>query len=212
MRKLNGYRLSHRNKWLLVKHKKLTIQELILLEFYIDIFDFDIRHEKFGMFEIDFREIAMVFNNSSSTIRNWHKGILEKKLIKKTNKRGWYRLVNPERYIPSGKWKGNPTTFVGQEKDQSVETILQSMKYETQPSESFSQPVEEKTPSSASNNHSKALGSYKDDLGLISVSDSNDISHSSKESLQPKNSLLTDDDKRWIDEDIKSRSTPDIPF
>src|SRR3990167_11412807 len=125
MKKLNGYRPTHRNKWVLIREKILTLQELALWEFYADIVDFDKKHEKFGLFEVDFVDIASLFNCSSNTIRNWHNKLVLLQLIKRARK-GFYELVSVERFINPSKWNGKAHEFTEKEKDQPIEIILQS--------------------------------------------------------------------------------------
>ena len=127
MKKLNGYRLSHRNKWLFIKHELLSIQELSLLEFYADIVDFDFRHEeKYGLFEVDFIEISSYFGRKQGIIRQWHNKLLTIGLVNKTNKRHIFRLTCHQRYFLAGKWKGKANHYQEIEKNQPIEIILQS--------------------------------------------------------------------------------------
>lgn len=136
MKKLNGYRASHRNKWLLIKHKILTLQELSLLEFYVDIMDFDCRHEKFSEFEVDFKEIKEIFNcKSPTTIRNWHSKLLLLGFISKTEKRGFYKISCPKRYISPGKWQGEASFYSRAEKGLAIENILSNFGINLQPNE-----------------------------------------------------------------------------
>src|SRR3989344_7385477 len=105
-KKLNGYRASHRNKWLLIEYDILSIQELALQEFYADIFDFDPQHRTVGLFPVNFDEIAQVFNCSSNTVRNWHSKLLQLGLIKKTGGKNLYQLSCYSRYVtPSVRFK-----------------------------------------------------------------------------------------------------------
>ncbi len=132
-RKLNGYRCSHRNKWLLLHEKVLSLQSLILLEFYVDIFDFDSKHEMFGTFLVDFPAFSTIFNCSLSTIRNWHRELVIGGFVGPTDTRNVYRLVNPIRYIVPGHWKGQASYYSEFEKNQPVTEIVQLMKQNVQP-------------------------------------------------------------------------------
>jgi len=126
MKKLNGYRPSHRNKWKFIEHGVLKVQELALLEYYADIMDFDKHHDKFGHFEVDYKEISIHFNNTENTIRGWHIELLRKGLIKKTTDKKTYILSCFERYIGSGKWGGKADHFAKLEKNQSPAVMFQN--------------------------------------------------------------------------------------
>jgi len=127
MKKLNGYRLTHRNKWRLIENKILILQELALLEYYADIFDFDKNHSNFGLFMVNFGNFSEIFNTSSdNTIRNWHNRLLELGFIKPTGNKNVYRLTIHDRYLTPGKWEGKASDYARQEKDQSIEVILQN--------------------------------------------------------------------------------------
>lgn len=127
MRKLNGYRSSHRNRWLFLKHGILSLQELSLLDFYADILDFDRNKQSFGLFEVQFEELAKVFNcKSDSTVRNWHVKLLDLGFIIPTNKPRVFKLACFERYITPGFWGGKSAEYAKLEKDQPIGIILQS--------------------------------------------------------------------------------------
>jgi hypothetical protein len=159
--KLNGFRCSHRNKWLLIEANKMSLQALSLFEFYIDVSDFDYKHKGYGTFFVDYVEIAKLFNCSQGTIRNWHKELIELELILKTNRRGIYELINPKRYTLPGKWRGGAHTFVNLEKNQRIEIILQRMTQEIDLVEDNFQPIEENSRESLKDARSIALGSSK---------------------------------------------------
>ena len=131
MKKLNGYRPTHKNKWLFIKHGFLTHQELMLLEFYADIVDFDQKHEGFGTFVTDFREMEKIFRMSDSSLRNWHNKLLGLGFIKTTGKQSRYKLACVKRYIEPS-WGGEPNKFASAEVDQSVGFLLQQFGIDTQ--------------------------------------------------------------------------------
>jgi hypothetical protein len=132
-RKLNGYRCSHRNKWILLHEKVLSLQALMLLEFYVDIFDFDSKHETFGTFTVDFSAFSTIFNCSLSTIRNWHRELVGGGYVEPTDTRNVYKLINALRYIVPGHWKGQASYYSEFEKNQPVTEIVQLMKQNVQP-------------------------------------------------------------------------------
>lgn len=182
--KLNGYRCSHRNRWLLLNNY-LTPQSFLLFEFYLDIFDFDYKHLSYGTLTVNFKKLAEVFDCSVNSIRNWNNVIINSGLIEKTEERGVYKILNPERYIPPGFWKGLASSYAKRERKQSVEHIFQSMSKKVQDSEENCQPIEELTKKNLENNVSKALGLSK---------------YSSK--VDYSNKKLSEDDKDWIDDHI----------
>lgn len=105
----------------------MSIQELALLEFYADIFDFDKNHQSFGFFAADFEEIAMLFDcKSTNTVRNWHNKLLKLGFIKKMGLKNVYELTCYLRYINPGHWGGKANEYTNAEKDQSIKIILQS--------------------------------------------------------------------------------------
>ncbi len=158
-RKLNGYRCSHRNKWTLLHEKVLSLQALMLLEFYVDIFDFDSKHETFGTFTVDFPAFSSIFNCSISTIRNWNRELVNGGFVKPTDTRNIYKLVNALRYIVPGHWKGQASYYSEFEKNQPVEEIVQLMKQNVQPDTTkVALTPRLRTPI--------ALASYKDELGI----------------------------------------------
>lgn len=137
-KKLNGYRCSHRNKWLLLSFHILSLQSLVLLEFYVDIFDFDVKHDTFGTFRANFAEIAEFLGFSVSSIRAWHKELLVNGFVSPTDQKGVYTLTNAKRYISPGFWKGDAAYYSTFEKNQPVEAIVQLMKQNVQPNTAVS--------------------------------------------------------------------------
>jgi hypothetical protein len=189
-RKLNGYRCSHRNKWLLIQSEVLTLQELALLEFYLDIFDFDKYHQNYGLIEVDFSKIVEIFNTSERTIRNWHNGLLHKGFIRGTGTKKLYSILTPERYLPAGKWAGKASEYSKSEKNCDVSEILKSvsdnrktLSEKLKPNSQSVKPVSQKLQSQASCKQPKAIGSYKDDVSFTTT--------------------LSKDDIEWINEIVK---------
>ncbi len=167
MKKLNGYRVTHRNKWLLIRQGILSVQELALLEFYADIFDFDKNHQTYGTFSTDFKELAEYFNcKSQNTVRNWHNKLHRLGFIKATDKRGVFQLTCFERYVNPGKWEGRASEYAKQEKDQPIGIILQSFGINLQTIKSSSQPIAQKQDKIALESNSIAIGSYKDESNV----------------------------------------------
>lgn len=210
-RKLNGYRPTHKNKWLFTQHGILTIQELALLEFYADIIDFDRKHHKFGLFEADFNEMALIFGcKSPNTIRNWHNKLLKIGFIKKTEQKGVFQLSCYLRYINPGRWEGKASDYAKEEKDQPIGVILQSFGINLQPGEEKLQPVVKNNSNLASESGSIAIVSSKDESKdnhqekvkvLIKQHVRNDEEY---ERIYRESDFqgLTPEDMRWVDENI----------
>ncbi len=162
-KKLNGYRCSHRNKWLLVQEYYLSLQALALLEFYIDIFDFDVKHDSFGLFSVDFEAIASIFNKSQNTIRSWHSQLLKVGLIKATKEKNHCKMLYSKRYIAPGRWQGEASQYSQNEKNQPAEIIFQSIGGKFQKTGQIVQPIKKKNQSLLKDSTSIALGSSKVD-------------------------------------------------
>ena len=143
MQNLNGYRATHRNKWYFIQHSILSVQELALLEFYADLFCFNPTQPNFGTFTVKFEEVANVFNcKSDTTIRNWHRRLLELGFIEKTSTASVFKLVCCARYIGPGFFKGEAVKYQEREKNQSIEIILQSFGIDFQSIGTNIQPIE----------------------------------------------------------------------
>lgn len=165
--KLTGFRASHRNRWQLVQSKILSLQEYLLLEYYLDIMDFDGNHEKFGTFEVFYDEIGEIFNRSVDSIRDWHKGLVEKGFVKVADeKRHLFLIPTPRRYVVSGKKKGMAYFYAQIEKTVHTNETLQA-------TINFSQGNTENSPLNSNSllkeDTSKALTSFKDKSRLPSV-------------------------------------------
>jgi hypothetical protein len=209
MKKLNGYRPVHKNRWLLIKHGVLTIQELSLFEFYIDISDFDIRHEKFGQFEERFKEFSTIFQRRTTTLRNWHNKLLKLRFIQKTDRVHIYTITNPKRYITSSSmWKGEAAKYAKQETDQTIEIILQSIGIDFQKTKEKVQSTEQKGGKLASNKPTIDLGSYKDE-SKYSLRSKEEYQRIHKEG---KYEHITPSDIEWIDNDMIQRKRKQATF
>lgn len=164
MRKLNGYRPTHRNKWRFIQYGILNLQELALLEFYADIFDFDKGHELFGLFKVNFNEVAGMFRcKSANTVRNWHNKLLSTGFIEKTSQNNVFRLKCFRRFIHSGFWNGKVDDYAKREVDQPIEVILQNFDIDPHLVGVNFQPVANKSDILASEINARVLGSYKDE-------------------------------------------------
>lgn len=181
--KFNGYRCSHRNRWLLVAYKKITIQPLMLFDFYIDISDFDHKHTTYGTFQVNYSKIATLFHCSENTIRNWHNALVKLNLIHPTDEKQIFKLQNPERYIAPGVWRGQASGYAKEEKNQTVETLLQFMSQNIQIAENNVKPVATNDSHSLKENAIKALGLSKYPSKVVT-----------------SNNKFTEEDKEWLKE------------
>lgn len=199
--KLNGYRASHRNKWLFVRHKILTLQELSLLEFYADTLVFDKDKDNFGLFEVNFRKITEIFQcKSENTVRNWHNKLLKLGFIKITKEKHYYKLACFLRYISTGFWQGKAGEYAELEKNQPIEKILQNFGINLQPIEEKPQPVVKKSIKLASEKSTIALVSSKDNSSYSVRTDQ----YYEKIYREGGYKLLIPEDMKWIDENLMS--------
>ena len=165
--KLSGYRVSHRNRWLLLTNEILSLQGFLLFEYYLDSMDFDIKHENYGLFEAYPDEIAECFNNKKKeTIKAWHNGLLTKGFIEIADKqRRLFRIKSPARYRVS--CCGKASEFAKDEKRiPSLDFFLENICF-------YPEKAKIKSPKKANlalKDTSKALGSSKGDYRLSSDS------------------------------------------
>lgn len=209
MKKLNGYRPSHKNRWQFIEHGILSLQELSYLDYCADTMDFDPDHESHGRFRTDFDTAKIIFRcKSETTVRNWHNRLLDVGFIRKTTVRGEYELACFKRYIASGKWGGQPGKYAELEKNQPIAIILQNFGIETQRIAEKLQPVGEIISDSASNNDVKALGSSKDDSNVnevrkVLIRQDVRTDEEYQQMYQNNPEGLAPDDMRWVDENVK---------
>lgn len=218
----NGYRPSHRNKWLLLQHKVLTKEELLLFEYYLDQMDFDIRHTQFGTFQIDFAELSKLFgysvNKSNTSIRPKHNKLLKLGFIHSTTDKSVFSIHNPERYIAqTNKWQGKAEDFRRSEMNQSIETVVRNTastfqldENKFQPTKTIFQPVEKNDNIYLKNYSPRTLGSSKvksnvskqgeesltEELGRHAKT----ADEYKKTYKEGKYSTLTPEDMDWIDD------------
>jgi hypothetical protein len=198
--KLNGYRPSHRNKWMFLREGVLTIQEFLLYEYILDQFDFDTSHEKFGTFELYLDDVAPVFDKQPGSVRSWLNGLLAKGFVEKTNRKYLFRLVCPLKHIGPGSKGGQAAQFAKFEKDQSVEQIFQNMGIKFQPIEKKVQRIEQNEGSYLKEDAPRALGSFKVD-SRFSYSNVNEAEDKDSEEIHNSGGyhLLLPEDMEWLD-------------
>ena len=205
----NGFRASHRNRWLLLEHRILDGRELLLWEFLIDQMDFDARHPKVGMFEFYPDEVAEIFaKKSSKTMDDWFRGLVEKGFVGLVDKtRSLYEIAAPTRYSADTRIGGKAASYVKEEMNYNLEELFTSWRVNF--------PKEEKNPQkdrsrSYTNNNgdSRSLGSSKGkSIGNIKkvVIKQEVLSDGEYQRICDGGGykLLTPEDMRWIDENIE---------
>lgn len=208
--KSNGYRAVHRNRWLLLREEVLNLREFILLEFLIDNMDFDPNHgEKYGTYEFFPEEITIIFNKTSETINEWHKGLLKKGIVGVHDlKRGLYKIAKPERYLTNANFKGNAHKYAKEETNCQLEKLLQNICLfpEVIGKKLFGSEIILKIrKKSLDKRTSKAISSSKVQSNVYPkkiVINQEDRSDQEYKELQEKYEISTEDMK-WIDADVK---------
>lgn len=171
--KLNGYRASHRNRWLLLKHNVVDEKAFLLFEYYLDSMDWDPDHEKHGTFEVYLEDIAPFFNKTVDTVRAWHNGLLEKGFIQLVDKRrSVYRIKSPGRYAIDGRSGGKASKYGKDEKSNpTLDFFLNNVCFS--PEKVKINPLKR---TSTISNEEKALGSSKHEFEVTSNNQSIGIS------------------------------------
>lgn len=125
---INGFRASHRNRWLFVSEGVLTVPEMVLLDFYIDKMNFSAKSEDVGTFDLDFAELEIYLDRKEKTIRALNKNLLEKGFIKWINPNK-YAVTHWERYILDKKDKtgGLAFKFQKQEYNLPIKSLIQNL-------------------------------------------------------------------------------------
>ena len=211
--KLNGYRATHRNRWLLLQKRILTSQEFLLLEYFIDSMDFDHKHENYGLFTAYPEVIAEYFNKGVETINDWCNGLLNKSFIEIIDKkREVYRIKSPERY--GTVFGGKAPDFAKKEKTtNTLDNILQNICFYPEKAKI----IPKKVKSLASNTPSKALGSFKGELGSSHIYTNKTVlivqevrSDAEYQRIYDEGNWgkFTPDDMKWVDE----HSSLEIPI
>jgi len=123
----NGFRASHRNRWLFVKEGVLTIDEMVLLDFYIDKMNYSVKSEDAGTFDLDYEELKLFLHRGKSTISALNSSLMEKGFLKKINPNK-FAITCWKRYIlETAKGGGQAFHYEVEETNKSVERILQNL-------------------------------------------------------------------------------------
>lgn len=207
--KLNGYRVTHRNRWLLLQKRVLTSQEFLLLEYYLDSMDFDHKHDNYGQFIAYPEVVAEYFNKGTETVNDWRDGLINKSFIEIVDKkREVYRIKSPERYGIS--FGGKAAQFAKSENlSQTLDNILQNICFYPEKAKI----IPKKVTSLALNTPPKALGSSKGELSsfpigfkkvvVISQSVRSDAEY--QKMYEESDLSLSVDDMKWIDLNVKEK-------
>jgi len=208
--KLNGYRVTHRNRWILLQKRILTSQEFLLFEYYLDSMDFDHKHDNYGQFIAYPEVVAEYFNKGIETVNDWRNGLLNKSFIEIVDKkRSVFKIKFPERYGVS--FGGRAADFAKSEKlSQTLDNILQNVCFYPEKAKI----IPKKVTDLALNIPSKALGSFKGELGSFPIGSNRMVliqqdvrSDSEYQKIYKEGHYegLTPDDMRWIDENVTEK-------
>ena len=194
----------------MVAQQALTFEECGLLEFYIDQMDFDKHHHNFGTFSYDLNRIAETLGKSKNTIRKWHQSLIHKDFIIPTTKPDIFVIQSYERYSTVQ----IAQVYTKEEKGKNLEWILDHLNINSKIIKRIAPNFDSIKAISPLDGSSKDLGSFK---GKIRVSDFPTEEERVMEALTnsqdspPTNTTLSertdtglpDDDKEWINRNIK---------
>lgn len=223
--KTNAHRPSHRNRWLLLSNKVLTKEELLLFEYYVDQMDFDVSHQTFGTFKVDFPTIAQLFGYSPkhpcNALREKHDRLVALGFIHPSTNKNVFLIHNPKRYIAATKkWQGEASEYEKNERHKELKEFVQNVatnvhftEQDIQSTEQFVHLNEQTTPFSVKSHHARSLVSSKDEYLSDAVN-----SMRSKRSLADYEQIyqegnyqgLVPEDMKWLDDhyDAHGRYVP----
>lgn len=183
---MNGYRASHRNRWLLLETKTLTPSELFLFEYIIDSAVFDKSKEEYGIAHIQISHIAEIFQYSARNSIYTKLSKLETVGLIKKVENGWTKLIitNFPRYLLQNKPQfGTAHIYSKSETNQSIEQRLQSIGIEGQSIDQSTQYTEQSDYQIQTSNNPKALDSFKVNSPSLDSSKSSENDYSFKSDL-----------------------------
>lgn len=162
--KLNGYRPSHKNRWLLLKAGIISREGLLFWEYCLDQMQFDKRNPGYGTATVNFEEVMEYFHiKSPTTVRNWHNELTTKGFVREIDKRKHIlEIINCERYIEG--INGRVDEYAKKEKDQSIDQIKQSIGLNDQYVDENNQSIDQNNADLGTKVDTKALSSFKVDL------------------------------------------------
>ncbi len=198
--KRNGYRPSHRNRWLLLKEGILSRELFLFWEYCLDQMLFDKRNPGYGTATVNFGEVLSIFGVKSLTsVRTWYNELINLGLVRVLDSGSHVlEIVNCERYIQGG--NGQVGSYSEREYDQTTDMIKQSIGFCRQLSDDKNQSTDAKASVLLKSGDSKALSSFKVDLGSISKQVTRTMDDYKEIYLEGSYSLLLPEDMMWIDQ------------
>ena len=207
----NGYRPSHRNRFLLIEHKVLTREEFVVFEYCLDQMGFDKKNEWFGKIYVNFQEIALVLNYSANppynSIREKIKKLIKLNILIPTNKANIYSIFNADRYVATTNlWKGKSRQFQQQEHNKPFSLVIQNIAQNFQYGEAKVQKNEQNIPSKLKIDSSRALSTSK--VNNLTTDVSIDSRNKDQRTLADYQRIyrkkdwgdFTIDDMKWLDD------------
>jgi len=161
---------------------------------------FDKRNPGYGTATINFDEVMLVFKvKSLTTVRTWYNKLIKLGLVQVVDSESHIlEIVNCDRYIQGR--NGNVGMYEEHEYDQPVDLVTQSIGFNSQSIYAKNQSTDAKSPVSLKGDGSKALSSFKVDLGYESKRSIIAIDDYKEKSKNDGHSLLSPEDMRWIEE------------
>lgn len=176
LKKLNGFQKAPKDRFLLLAKGVLTQEELILYELGLATIDWDYRHiDTFGTFQATNQELAEILGWKNGATVSRHKA----RLIEK----GFFILADDKRI--------EPKDFEMWELKKPAK--MQDYIAEKQTDSAYKHEQSAKMHELSSQNTNYPLVSYKGN-----ISSSNNESNNTNDG-----SGLSEDDKKWIDENVK---------
>ena len=164
--KRNGFRPSHRNRWLLLREGLISREGILFWEYCIDQMLYDKRNRGYGTAEIDFGEVMEVFGvKSLTTVRTWYKELVGLGLVIEIDKgKHILKITNFDRYIAGS--NGRVLEYEADEYNQSIDAIIQSIGFSSQSIDRKNHSTDQKIDNLLEIDNGKALSSFKVDLSL----------------------------------------------
>lgn len=205
--KMNGYRVSHRNKWVLLGLMEKT--EFLLFQYLIDITCFDRTKEWYSIAEINVSNITNLFDYSSTnSIYNKLRKLEQIGLISRFDK-SWQKvkIVNFERYLLNNQiQKGKAHEYAKKELNQPIEFVFQSIGIPKQCIAKSSQSIANSAQYNQNFDSSKDLDSFKVASNSLDKKQTISKVKSDKhyQELKKENpDLPSAEDMKWIDKHNK---------
>lgn len=200
--KINGYRPSFRNRWLLLQEGFIDSQTLLFWEYCLDQMAYDRSNSGYGTAVIEFDEVMSVFRvKSLTTVRTWYNNLIRLGLVTVVHKqRRILQISHHQRYIYGG--NGDAVSYESAERNQPVDVIAQSIGL-------INQSIDQNTANSLKSTTPKAaLGSSTVSLFPISKQEVRTMAeyqliHDNGDYL-----YLQPEDMAWIDQHLDFHTPP----